>query len=398
MVISRIFHTLRASACLTWLVTHSHAQELGAFKPVQWVSRNTVLVNEKNSSRSAMVTYGGGVHALSRPGGRLDTAALQESLQQGVPGDLFQHEGHLYGQSFRTGGPKNELMVSALHMKEGERWVKVGEWSHPRNRGRVLIYPLDNGQFLAWGKESLDPDYPDARKTPFALLRVNDKGEFQCRSFQETGFPKWPEWTEAAWRLPSSLVAHTDDHIVLVLQRYGLYWVFAKENGRMLHHGRLYGATTDEAIHRDLVLPLVFHVQPTPDGSLLWSTRTEAAATEAASGMEDLKRLEAQIGMANQETEKGWINAWRQKWIELDNRFPDIAWWRFEPRSGTFQRLNPAPPGARETRVGLKDAEAFHWVPTPDGRIRSTSLAFEGLGRTEEPKRTKPEPAGIRKP
>lgn len=366
-------------------------QEMGSFKPVQWVSKSTILTNEKNASRSALVTFGGASVPLPRPA-RLDGAALQESMKEGIPGDLFRSAGRIYGQTFRAGGAKSELLISALHVREGEGWIKVGEWSHPRTRGRVLIFPLENEQFLAIGKEPLDPNHPNAKKSPFALLRVDDKGVFQCRSLMEVGLPKWHEWPEAAWRLPLSLILHTDDHLVVVMQRYGLYWVFAKDNGRVLHQGRIFGSLTDEAIRKDMVLPLVLHVQPAANGSLIWSTRSEAAVAEGAAGMEDLKRLEAQVGQASPEQRKGWLDAWRQKWAELENRFPEIVWWRFEPENGTFQRLNPAPPGARETRAGLKDFDAFHWVPTPEGRIRPVNLAFDGIARGEETPKAKPKP------
>lgn len=370
-------------------------QEMHAFKPVQWLSRQSFLANEKNASNSYVIEWHQRRQKVHRPA-QLDLNNLEANVSKGVPGDLFQFERRFYGQTFRIGGVRSESMLSVLHRLEGSSWVEVGTWVQSRSKGRVQIFPLENGQFLAVGREPLEPDYPESASKPFALLRVDSKGMFEVRSLIDAGWPKWREWTGVSERLPAALMVHTEDYLTIVMQRYGLYWVFAKDNGRLLHRGKLYEALTDELIRKDQVLPLVLHVQPLADGSLLWSTRGESAAKDGASGLEDLRRLEAQVAQASPETQKGWIEAWRRKGLELENRFPEVVWWRFEPASGTFHRLNPAPPGARETRTGLLDLNDFHWVPTPSGQVHFVNLAFEGLAEEAAKARPSAPPAGVK--
>ncbi|HJV90802.1 MAG TPA: hypothetical protein VJ623_10895 [Holophagaceae bacterium] len=303
----------------------------------------------------------------------------------GMPGDAFQFGGHTYCTGYQITGGAKDQMTTRLWIRDSQGWRLLASLVVPRRKGAALIQPLHNGRFLAIAKGNLDPEVAPGQGSPFSILTLDEKDQLQFGTALDPEVPKLESLPELKFLLPLGLVIRTPDHLTLIVQKTGMYWVFSLENGSLQRSGRLYASLTDEMLQQGLPWPVVLHAQPLPDGDLFLSTRSEAALLGSRQGLADLKRIEMETGKASLQDQHRWVEAWKSKRTELNNQFPEVVWWRFSPNSGTFTRLNPPPPGARETLAGLSDEAVFHWIPTPTGQVRITASDFTAFPLQEPP-------------
>ncbi len=366
------------------------SQDFAAFKPIQWVTPTSFLFNLKNSDVSGIADFTGKSTKFTRPH-KVDSPAGAVGPMAGMPGDAFQFGGRTYCTGYQITGVAKDQMTTRLWIRELQGWRHMASLVVPRRKGAALIQPLENGRFLAIAKGNLDSEAAPGQGSPFSILTLDERDQLQFRTALDPELPKLDSLPELKFLIPFGLAIRTPDHLTLILQKTGMYWVFSLENGSLQRSGRLYASLTDDLLLQGLPWPLVLHAQPLPDGDLIWSSRSEAAITGARQGLADLKRLEMETGKASLQDQHRWVEAWKSKRMELNQQFPDVVWWRFSPRSGTFTKLNPPPPGARETLAGLSDESAFHWIPTGTGQVRVTDSDFSAFAPKEPPTKPKVE-------
>lgn len=350
------------------------------FSPGQWVE-NRFLATSKQSGRNKPVLFDFKGHheelpPLSKEAGPTDSGNLQALLRSGNPGGTFYRGEHFYCHFFKVEGRENELLSSNLLRLEKGAWIQVGAFKHPRQRGRVRFFPLENGKFLGISKDLIQISKDKRADSLFCLFKLKEPGEFEYENSLGT-LEKGLLNADRSDLFLEALTAQSDDRLLFVLPRLGLFWLFSLENGQIKKSGSVYELKEEHFSRRDYP-SVVIGIQPQKDGSFILATRVPEVLTLGLSSLSETRNLEKAAGSADSAGTDQIVKLWMNRHSESIRRFPFVKWWEMSS-TGTLRRLDPPPFGVKEMLNNYDELKQFAFAPLPNGDLMTVEPDFRAL-------------------
>jgi hypothetical protein len=225
----------------------------------------------------------------------------------------------------------------------GEDWVETARWRTPVH-GVSQVAKLANGNYFALA--TLAAFKVPGGYAPCGILESDAEGNLTAKGGVDFGLdrPLWREPLsprgEPATNYPGLTVGYltalvrTPGHLTLVLQDTGWIFVFSAKDGALQRKAHLFKGVDERALQEGTRFACAaLGVQPRADGRILLATRVPEAVLAGPEG-----------ALA----------------------FPDVAWWVFDPDTGTV-RPEAAPPGVATEVKTFIERWLWQWRPQEDG-------------------------------
>jgi hypothetical protein len=215
-----------------------------------------------------------------------------------------------------------------------------------------VIGPLANGKYLVLNPNPPE-DKPDGTEalSPFAVYRSNEKGELGLSSYIDPGIEKCQgniHLRRDFTYLSSATIV--DDCFIICGWKYGLFWVFSLEDGRIKRFFRLYNVIKDEDIAKNRSHQVILNYQPLKDGTLLVAARQEDGVKELAAALAeaDAQGESLMQGFTNPQQVTEALRFLNRERDLIFRQFPFVAWYEIDPETGSKRKLELPPAGGKE--------------------------------------------------
>ena len=285
----------------------------------------------------------------------------------------YWYDGALYTMVLVDFGESDDSVARSTHWALAKwhenEWHFLGEYYSPGNIDLLKAIPCANGRFIVI---SVNTDFKNNNRvdrSPFHLMSIqNDKNELRLVSSIDHGqnelrnYMSNSDCFNLAWR---SKVIMTDEYVILINKKTGLYWIFTLEKASLISTGNIFKKLTTEMIVNGGFSQAILCANPERSGTVLIAAQNEEYfMTEIYDAYKEFNEMDKTFFFHSNKEAFEWLN---RRIEELAERSPYIVWYRLYPESGKVEKLSVPPEGGAYLRESGKNDV---WRPMPDGSVQ----------------------------
>jgi hypothetical protein len=346
-------------------------------QPVIWDGSNAILSISHQSA-------GGSYEKVVKTEGVSGNAVRAVNLPPAaISRDWFNGKLYAFGFTVEREEKTNKLpkVTHLLWVRENGGWT-IDATFDASSVVTTDIMPLNNQRYLVCAARPFIEDENGAYL--FGIYKKNSKNQLVLESPIANAFSK-PFWIKDSqgeyvdtYGLGSNfidaLICRTEARIVAYIHKYGLFFIFSPEDGKLLKKAAIFPEINEEALLEKksfgpVDLGIAPIIEPTKDGKIICATMSKEFVVLAMEVFPEPTMYDLGIPKAEFEKpeniEKLW-NLSREIKAKRLKKWPEIVWWEFDPETGKSIKM-PTPSGfpdkAEEGSVNLK------WRIRADGTL-----------------------------
>lgn len=247
--------------------------------------------------------------------------------------------------AFRRDGAKGRILLDrGDSAKDWETFAELQDGNvrllgyYPLKDGRVFLVrglaPFvqgDQASFFAIGVIGAD------KKIQISELVVLDQDLFTHTTPSVPGdastFGPRPGMEDRYFEMSTTLPLPYKDGVAILLPSTGQILLFDSEHGHISKTATLFPSVLDKTNQKRLKAAVFVGYRATEDGDFIIASRSEDAVLSSRSIFEAPQQKDDE----DTDAYSSRLNAYNDKALEA---FPDLLWWRFDPKTGQFVRLD----------------------------------------------------------